>query len=501
MKKEKSESVFYQCPELDIHDNNRFPPVTEAEFGKMESEIDADQAWIYVYFFLQENTDGEKYVEIYLWDCLLSSGNPIRFVICDGYRLPPDLEKSYLEYARKTLGLTILMTDMKSLSKQIAKAFPQWHFLYTNKSELGMAMEHLYYASHRSGCREILYKAELCYIGYYLDKIGDFNREGTVPQKIIGHKVTLPMLRVLNAPILVSCLFDEEKLATFRKVYRLHGNRIRNKKPTIGQWKYLEALTCGYGMFAGKQFSRVLYTKLSTDYKGEHIESYKRYSDLIAQLKLVPYQNEIGFPCFEAIPRVVQMMEWCFDGTDRRTDESIKKRSEQEKENYCYNGKQYKIIMPQSSIDFCKEALVLHNCLMDYRYPHANRDLTILFLHKKEEPEKPFVAIEISNWVIRHVYKDKNIYPDREVFRFLEEYAREKWLLFDPFVVLLWNGEVYEEIDYCYEMYAYDEEELRDELKGYLQDYRRRTGRSAAPADEDRQFYIQMSVDDLCIVD
>ena len=43
----------------------------------------------------------------------------------------------------------------------VRRNFPEWHYAEYDKDEIGNALSHLYFASHRSGIREILYKAGL----------------------------------------------------------------------------------------------------------------------------------------------------------------------------------------------------------------------------------------------------------------------------------------------------------------------------------------------------
>ena len=56
----------------------------------------------------------------------------------------------------------------------------------------------MYFASHPSGAREILYKAELANIAYHLHQLPTYNIIGSTPEKIIGNKLPLKLLRILN---------------------------------------------------------------------------------------------------------------------------------------------------------------------------------------------------------------------------------------------------------------------------------------------------------------
>ena len=91
-----------------------------------------------------------------------------------------------------------------------------------------------------------------------------------------------------------------------------------------------------------------------------------------------------------------------------------------------YQGDQYCVIMPGSSLDFCKEAFSQKNCLMDYIDEHAVGETTILFIRKNEKPAKSFVTMEVLDGNIEQVYAGGNTLPRKEVFMFICEYAKRK---------------------------------------------------------------------------
>lgn len=96
-----------------------------------------------------------------------------------------------------------------------------------------------------------------------------------------------------------------------------------------------------------------------------------------------------------------------FNAMHERLSEIIKYRHSEEtlrlfKENYSprkelefANGK-YIIRQPESMDEIIDEGAKLHHCVGGYAERHAKGVLTIMFLRKKSDPEKPYYTIEVS---------------------------------------------------------------------------------------------------------
>ena len=55
----------------------------------------------------------------------------------------------------------------------------------------------------------------------------------------------------------------------------------------------------------------------------------------------------------------------------------------------------YIVRYPQTINDFCREAVYMSNCLFTYVEALLHNDTTILFLRRAEEPNTPFITMEI----------------------------------------------------------------------------------------------------------
>ena len=71
---------------------------------------------------------------------------------------------------------------------------------------------------------------------------------------------------------------------------------------------------------------------------------------------------------------------------------------------YLFEDEEYLIVAPKESDDLAKEGMELHHCVKSYIDAVSEGRTNILFLRKKEEPEKPFFTIEVTNDdKIRHI--------------------------------------------------------------------------------------------------
>ena len=98
-------------------------------------------------------------------------------------------------------------------------------------------------------------------------------------------------------------------------------------------------------------------------------------------------------------------------------------------EKFFFENDKYTVIMPKNVMDFIQEGEALNNCLGWNNYVDkviANYN-TILFVRKKENVNKPYVAMDIvknrfGTYQINQYYGHNNSYPAGDTFK--EEYAQ-----------------------------------------------------------------------------
>ena len=96
---------------------------------------------------------------------------------------------------------------------------------------------------------------------------------------------------------------------------------------------------------------------------------------------------------------------------------------------YLFEDEEYLIVAPKESDDLAKEGMELHHCVKSYIDAVSEGRTNILFLRKKEEPEKPFFTIEVTNDdKIRqiHGFANCNITSDKKAHEFYLKWLKEK---------------------------------------------------------------------------
>ena len=232
-------------------------------------------------------------------------------------------------------------------------------------------------------------------------------------------------------------IFDKEKFGLAVSVYKEYSNYIGKEIPNCVQFKYLEQLYLNDN-FAGHAFMRPLYNRLEgtnvhilEDYK-YFFEFREKLSGILSKelktaIKMrLPKSDDVSFE----VCKMHTLLECLEEGGEE--DRLIKERKALG--TYEYEGDKYIVVLPASAWDFCMEAYNQGNCLWDSYYKkHAYGKTTILFVCKKDNPDKSFVTIEVKDYIINEVSGKYNCIPPKEVILFLKEYAKRNWLFFDVF--------------------------------------------------------------------
>lgn len=462
------ERCFFNVPEVSGTDLDAYPLVSEPAFRMMEQEYGFDPAYIRLFPFVRKKEDGTKFIDLYFWDILLYPESYKRFIICEGHRMFEGDEACFLHYVREEKSV-IGHEQMDSLYIRVREAFPHWNYLQYSDEEVSIALEHLYFASHRSGAREILYKAGLQNLACHIADLPSYNMIGADPCQIVGRDVPGRLLEILNEPYLVAYLYDEESIERCKGIYREYGGLFDNKPPSAMQWRYLWELYDNKGVFAEHGFIGSLYSKLAGSRDEFTLREYGRFLELRDEL---PAFREVSLPdpnevCLEV--RSMLLHKRCNDDTDP-TDALIKERRVRDQDRYEFGGEEYMVLMPGSALEIKQEKLCLENDLWFDALDHAKGKTTILFVRKRKQPDIPFVTVEVYERNITQVFGKQYALPSKEVYQFLDEYARYTHIEYDPYDLITealnmeqnleFDDELWELYKYARAIHPYDASEF-----------------------------------------
>ncbi|NFE18688.1 hypothetical protein FC751_06050 [Clostridium botulinum] len=108
-------------------------------------------------------------------------------------------------------------------------------------------------------------------------------------------------------------------------------------------------------------------------------------------------------------------------------NKKIYQRYEELSKLYNWKYKDYIIVVASSADELINEGQKLHHCVGGaYKRKMANGETNILFLRKKDNPNKSFYTIEVKDNCIRQIrgFKDKK--PTLEIGKVIEMFKREK---------------------------------------------------------------------------
>ena len=86
------------------------------------------------------------------------------------------------------------------------------------------------------------------------------------------------------------------------------------------------------------------------------------------------------------------------------------------------------IVPPKTAAEIVEEGHALHHCVGGYVSRVANKECVILFLRKKEEPDKPFYTIEVKDGEVQQIRGYDNCDPPPKVEAYMKVWENKKLL-------------------------------------------------------------------------
>lgn len=149
------------------------------------------------------------------------------------------------------------------------------------------------------------------------------------------------------------------------------------------------------------------------------------YHDYLAQCKQLKYNTKDTAICF---PHNFEAMHERLSATikyqhDKAVRAEFTKHIEERKQLEFSDGN-LMIVQPKQMADIAYEGKVLSHCVGGYAERHAKGALSIMFIRKKNEPDKPYYTMEVSaDGKIVQVRGKRNIAPNKEVEDLIKGYT------------------------------------------------------------------------------
>ena len=203
---------IYGCPELCFGD---YQLVSEEELNIMKQMNRNSSSGQSCFPFVRQTEQGETYFDIYFWNEMIE-GDFRRFVIRKGYRMQEQDEESFCDFSSRQ-EIEVSMEHLQKVVSACQEFFPDIHLVIYE--ELLHTISHLYFALHRSGPMELLYKVNLDYLAEVLRNTDEYNLLATTPSAMFDD-IPIRMLRILNDPWWAQYLTDRNIRKQIKKQYK-----------------------------------------------------------------------------------------------------------------------------------------------------------------------------------------------------------------------------------------------------------------------------------------
>ena len=162
-------------------------------------------------------------------------------------------------------------------------------------------------------------------------------------------------------------------------------------------------------------------------YRSPMEEAISTYSDYLQMCQGQNYDmksSQALFPkhCNEAHDELSRYIKKC---RDEQTKRAFREVYENLAEKANLTSKKLQIVCPKQTDDLITEGQALHHCVGTYIDRVAAKKCLIVFVRRVEEPEKPFVTVEVSNGKIVQIRGERNSDPTKEVKKFVDLWSRK----------------------------------------------------------------------------
>lgn len=469
------ENNFIDCPQLDdIH-----LPIIKSALIMLElqySDEDSEDV-IEVGCYLRWDQDNQAYIDIYFYNPKLFEDKYMRMIWKQGFRMEEDEEVQFISLCR-SYDMNVDKQLFACFQDEIRIEYPEYTIQRYTAKDISRYLENLYFIFHRSGTREILYKSKLENIAYNLFEIEEYNLFGGSPSEIFNMPINL--LRILNQRLLIDRMHSESSRNQAMDVYSRFSDYIDVKKSIPGtyQWRYLEEYQ-EFGDDGQAAFNKKLYARMQSVLCENSFWLYKKYMQMADRLgdmcprSRLPKADELLTAVYEMerLEELISRQDILDIGVSRHNDPY-----------YEYEDDDYVVIMPQTSYQIYMEGMDQDNCVAEYIETVSEGESMIAFLRKKDNPDKSYITMEIQGTRIKQALTRFNGLPSVKDCRFIEKYAKEKWLTFDISYILEMSGNT--------EGFKFDEEFLE-----YMKDYESRMTSTGFPVEDIE--YTQLTIADV----
>ena len=369
-----------------------------------------------------------------------------RFIIAPESRMEEVDERCLVSWlVKKSKSVVFVTPDCDDFIGEMSFITPEIHL--KSYTDIGMALFHIYFASFKSGIKELLLKASLEWIALDITFLDDWDFI-TFQNIETAFNMPLPLLRKFNySGGIKSVLSNTDVMSNTISVYKRYHS-ILNDIQTLNEFQILYLKEC---LEDNKRVDKKLLKELSElqsvlDWEvSEYVDGYEVY-EKVKKYRMLWEKVDINYRIFKKYPSIkIEEVEYfnaqfnllqSFIGHEDEFDQKFKKNA-CEMSDYRYQNEEYIVLTPKSVKCLIDETEYQHNYLIHYIMEIINGNKTVIFMRNKKERNKPLVTILINSvdGTIEQAKGRCNRSLSEKECDFIEKYAKEKKLEFNKFLL------------------------------------------------------------------
>ena len=245
-------------------------------------------------------------------------------------------------------------------------------------------------------------------------------------RQLMGHRGDIGILKVMQMEKRMGQRWTDGQVEQLAELGTTDG--IGEALGCMGVQKFLNAVAryagCGYGTMCSKASGRL----------AETARMYLDYLEMRRKLGYDMANSVYLFPKSLGNAHAKMVEESSKDGYDKRIQEvngryqMIRKGYRRLRRKFCYEDQEFLIRPAKDAGEIVMEGRILHHCVGGDTYlaRHDSGQSTILFLRRREEPDIPYITVEIGTDSLRIAqwYGAHDRKPDEErMERWLDAYV------------------------------------------------------------------------------
>ena len=378
-------------------DKTEYPTLDEMYYELMRIESYSEEAKKVMFPYVIK-TGSSWYADIYIY--IKKENRFERFIIAPNKKMSEEDEHKYINvYSEYEICICQRLFDF--FMSEISEVAPELNVgNYKFKME---SIIHIYYASFPSGMRELLYKSGLGVIANLICVMKDINDNSSNLEEAFGMPVK--MLRKLNTNLGAwEILKDAKTREKAAKIYGKYHSLLNDiSSIEIFQWQYLCDCYDNNEMVDKKMLKDLGRLPIYFEDEDDNSEViYNSYLDYKSNIRVIEERVGRIFPRNIALDDPTKALSACklaqlYKDNGYEYEQELVYMLYDLQERYDYVDEEYIISPPESVAQMIKEAFSLKNCLCSYVIPFINRKTDILFMHRRIQPSKSYIAIEVRD--------------------------------------------------------------------------------------------------------